>query len=210
MAPMKRQSSAALVILLIFLCGIVCAIWAKAQSAPLKTSVQSKNVKQTGLNGEHKNMQKAIFGAGCFWGVEEAFRHIPGVVSTTVGYSGGNMKDPSYKDVCSGKTGHTEVVEVDYDPSKVAYEKLLDVFFANHDPTTVNRQGPDVGFQYRSVIFYTSPQQESEALAFKEKADKSGKFHAPVVTAIEPAKDFYRAEDYHQQYLEKNGLRVCH
>lgn len=195
------------IFLLLILVWIVAAIDpGKAQASPLHTS----NGKVIAQNGDHKKMQKAIFGAGCFWGVEETFRHIPGVTAVAVGYSGGTMKNPSYHDVCSGKTGHTEVVEVDYDPSKVSYEKLLDTFFANHDPTTLNRQGPDIGVQYRSVIFYTTPEQEAAARAAKEKADKSGTFKRPVVTAIEPAQEFYKAEEYHQHYLEKNGLKVCH
>jgi len=157
-----------------------------------------------------KKMEKAIFGAGCFWGVEATFRHVPGVVSTTVGYSGGTKKDPSYEDVCSGTTGHTEAVEVVYDPSRVTYETLLDVFFANHDPSTRDRQGPDIGYQYRSVVFYTSPEQKALALAAKEKVEKSRKFANRVVTAVEPAREFYKAEEYHQKYLEKKGLKVCH
>ena len=149
--------------------------------------------------------EKATFGAGCFWGVEAAFRQVPGVVATTVGYSGGTFENPTYKDVCSGKTGHAEVVEVEYDPSKVSYDDLLHVFWENHDPTTPNRQGWDVGEQYRSAIFFHTPQQESAARASKEKLERSGKYRRPIVTEITPASTFYRAEDYHQQYLEKRG-----
>lgn len=181
-----------------------------SQNAPDKKVVRQQGSAALAKDGEPKYMEKAIFGAGCFWGVEEVFRRTPGVVSTTVGYSGGTLKNPTYKDVCSGKTGHAEVVEVEYDPAKVSYDTLLNVFFAKHDPTSVNRQGPDFGYQYRSVIFYTTPEQHAQALAAKEKLAASGKYKAPIATAIEPAHEFYRAEDYHQQYLEKNGLKECH
>jgi len=156
------------------------------------------------------SLQKATFGAGCFWGVEAEFRQLPkGVVSTAVGYEGGTMKNPTYRDVCTDRTGHAEVVEVEYDPEKISYEDLLKVFWANHDPTTLNRQGPDVGTQYRSVIFYHTPEQQAAALASKEKLEKSGRYRRPIVTEIVPATSFYRAEDYHQQYLEKRGLSSC-
>jgi len=156
------------------------------------------------------SLQKATFGAGCFWGVEAEFRQLPkGVVSTAVGYEGGTMKNPTYRDVCTDRTGHAEAVEVEYDPEKVSYEDLLKVFWANHDPTTLNRQGPDVGTQYRSVIFYHTPEQQAAALASKEKLEKSGRYRRPIVTEIVPATSFYRAEDYHQQYLEKRGLSSC-
>src|SRR5436305_6136909 len=155
---------------------------------------------------ENVTLEKATFGAGCFWGVEAAFRQIKGVVSTSVGYSGGNYNNPSYKDVCYGRTGHAEVVEVVYDPERVSYNDLLNVFWENHDPTTLNRQGPDIGEQYRSVIFYHTPEQQAAALASKEKLEKSGKYRRPIVTEIVPATTFYRAEEYHQQYLEKRGL----
>jgi peptide-methionine (S)-S-oxide reductase len=161
-------------------------------------------------DGEHKKMQEAIFGAGCFWGVEETFRETPGVTATEVGYSGGNFKDPTYRDVCTDQTGHAEVVKVTYDPAVVSYEKLLKVFWENHNPTSLNFQGPDHGTQYRSVIFYTTPEQEKEAIASKEALAKSGKFKQPIVTQIEAAQPFYRAEEYHQQYLAKKGLKVCH
>jgi peptide-methionine (S)-S-oxide reductase len=153
--------------------------------------------------------ERATFGAGCFWGVEAAFRQIPGVTATAVGYMGGSMKNPTYQDVCTDETGHAEVVEVQYDPSQVSYEQLLNVFWENHNPTTMNRQGPDIGSQYRSAIFIHSPEQESAAKAFKEKLQASGKFSRPIVTEITPAKEFYKAEDYHQQYLEKRGLSHC-
>ena len=154
-------------------------------------------------------MAKALFGAGCFWGVEAAFRQVEGVLATAVGYSGGRKENPTYEDVCSGRTGHAEVVEVEYDPSKVSYEKLLDVFWENHDPTTLNRQGPDVGEQYRSAIFFLAPEQEAAARASKERLEKSGRYKRPIVTEITPASKFYRAEEYHQRYLEKHGLAHC-
>ncbi|MEY2480159.1 MAG: peptide-methionine (S)-S-oxide reductase [Verrucomicrobiota bacterium] len=153
--------------------------------------------------------EKATFGAGCFWGVEATYRNIEGVVNATVGYAGGTKENPTYKDVCTDETGHAEVVEVEFDPARVSYEKLLDVFWANHNPTTLNRQGPDVGTQYRSVIFYHSPQQKAAAEASRDKIDKSGRFNRPVVTQIEPAPKFYRAEEYHQRYLEKRGQTHC-
>jgi peptide-methionine (S)-S-oxide reductase len=153
---------------------------------------------------------KATFAAGCFWGVEETFRNLPGVLSTQVGYTGGSLADPTYEQVCTDRTGHAEAVEIEYDPEKVSYDELLNVFWENHDPTTPNRQGPDIGTQYRSVIFYHSPEQEQDAKASKEALDRSGRFRRPVVTAILPAEPFYRAEEYHQQYLAKRGLSHCH
>jgi peptide-methionine (S)-S-oxide reductase len=155
-------------------------------------------------------MEKATFGAGCFWGVEAAFRQIKGVKATAVGYMGGKLKDPTYQDVCTDRTGHAEVVEVEYDPSEVSYEELLRVFWDNHDPTTLNRQGPDTGTQYRSVIFYHTPEQEAAAKASKDTLAKSGRYKRPIVTEITAAPEFWRAEDYHQQYLEKRGLAQCH
>lgn len=152
----------------------------------------------------------ATFGAGCFWGVEAAFREVPGVLSTEVGYAGGTLENPGYEDVCTDRTGHAEVVRVEFDPAQVSYRDLLRVFWENHDPTQLNRQGPDVGTQYRSVILYHTPEQEAEARASKAAQEQSGKYQRPVVTQIEPAPAFYRAEDYHQQYLEKRGLRHCH
>ncbi|HXM78526.1 MAG TPA: peptide-methionine (S)-S-oxide reductase MsrA [Thermoanaerobaculia bacterium] len=154
-------------------------------------------------------MSKATFAAGCFWGVEAAFRQVPGVRSTAVGYSGGTLEAPTYADVCNGHTGHAEVVEVDFDPARVSYNALLDVFWENHDPTTLNRQGPDVGEQYRSAVFFHDPEQEKTARASKEKLERSGRFRRPIVTEITPASRFWRAEEYHQQYLEKKGLASC-
>ena|SRR6202167_2925743 len=155
-------------------------------------------------------MSKAIFAAGCFWGVEATFRQLPGVISTRVGYTGGQTSDPTYKEVCTDRTGHAEAVEVTYDPAKLAYEKLLEVFWGNHDPTQVNRQGPDYGSQYRTAIFFTTPEQETAARASKEALEKSHRFSKPIATQIVPAVTFYEAEDYHQQYLEKKGLASCH
>jgi peptide-methionine (S)-S-oxide reductase len=155
-------------------------------------------------------MAIATFGAGCFWGVEAAFRQIKGVTSTAVGYLGGTLENPTYKDVCTGTTGHAEVVQIEYDPAAVSYEGLLNVFWTNHDPTTLNRQGPDVGIQYRSAIFFHTPEQEATAKASKDALDQSGRFRRPIVTEITPASEFYPAEEYHQQYLEKRGLSHCH
>ena len=154
--------------------------------------------------------ETATFGAGCFWGVEAAFRQIPGVVGTAVGYLGGTLVNPTYHDVCTDRTGHAEVVQVEFDPTKVTYDQLLEVFWTNHDPTTLNRQGPDHGSQYRSAIFYHSPAQQQAAIASKEQLSKSGRFRRPIVTEITEASTFYRAEEYHQQYLEKRGLSSCH
>jgi len=155
-------------------------------------------------------MANAMFGAGCFWGVEAAFRRVKGVRSTAVGYAGGHLKNPTYHDVCTDTTGHAEVVRVEYDPAVTPYDELLNVFWENHDPTTLNRQGPDVGRQYRSAIFFESPEQEAAARASKERLEKSGRYRRPIVTQIEPATEFWRAEEYHQQYLEKRGLATCH
>jgi peptide-methionine (S)-S-oxide reductase len=155
-------------------------------------------------------MATATFGAGCFWGVEAAFRQVKGVTSTAVGYMGGSLSDPTYEDVCTDRTGHAEVVQVEYDPSQVSYDDLLRVFWENHDPTTLNRQGPDSGTQYRSVIFFHTPEQEAAAKASKEALAKPGRLKRPIVTEIKPAPEFWRAEEYHQQYLEKRGLAHCH
>ena len=151
-----------------------------------------------------KQTQKATFGAGCFWGVEAAFRKIPGVVDIAVGYMGGSLENPTYEDVCGNATGHAEVVEVVYDPKKVSYEELLNVFWNIHDPTQINMQGPDVGAQYRSVIFYHTEEQKMEAEKSKAELNVSGKLKKPVATAIEPASKFWRAEEYHQRYAEKH------
>jgi peptide-methionine (S)-S-oxide reductase len=153
--------------------------------------------------------EKATFAAGCFWGVEKIFEALPGVVSTQVGYTGGHVKDPSYEMVCTGLTGHAEALEATYDPSKIKYEKLLETFWKYHDPTTLNRQGNDVGSQYRSAIFYHSPEQKKAAERSKAILEKSGIFKKPIVTEIVPASEFYRAEEYHQQYLQKNPNGYC-
>src|SRR5579863_75798 len=154
-------------------------------------------------------MAKATFAAGCFWGVEATFRQIPGVTGTRVGYIGGRTANPTYKDVCTDGTGHAEAVEVDYDPAKLSYAKLLETFWENHDPTQVNRQGPDWGTQYRSAIFFHSPEQEAEAKASKQALETSGRYRKPIATQIVAAATFYEAEYYHQQYLEKRGLASC-
>ncbi|MDP2691821.1 MAG: peptide-methionine (S)-S-oxide reductase MsrA [bacterium] len=156
------------------------------------------------------NTQLATFGAGCFWGVEETFRKLPGVLETMVGYEGGETKNPSYEEVCAKGTGHAEVVQVEFDPDKISYEKLLNIFWENHNPTTPNQQGPDFGSQYRSVIFFHNPEQKKKAQASKEKLEASGKWKNPIVTEIVTAKPFYKAEDYHQQYLMKRGEDSCH
>lgn len=155
-------------------------------------------------------MSKATFAAGCFWGVEAAFREVKGVSSTRVGYTGGAMENPTYRDVCTDRTGHAEAVEVTYDPAQVSYNDLLKVFWENHDPTQLNRQGPDHGSQYRSAIFYHDEAQEAAARASKERLEEAHRFRRPIVTQIVPAPRFYEAEDYHQQYLEKRGLATCH
>ena len=152
----------------------------------------------------------ATFGAGCFWGVEVTFRNVPGVKDALVGYLGGTLKNPTYRDVCTGRTGHAEVVQVKYDPAEVSYDKLLDVFWENHDPTTLNRQRPDVGTQYRSAIFHHTPKQQRAAEESKARLEASGRFRRPIVTEITEASAFYPAEDYHQRYLEKRGLASCH
>jgi peptide-methionine (S)-S-oxide reductase len=154
-------------------------------------------------------MEKAIFAAGCFWGVEAAFRQLKGVRSTQVGYTGGSVANPSYELVCGGRTGHAEAVEVTYDPAQVSYNELLELFWENHDPTTLNRQGPDIGAQYRSAIFFLTPEQEQAARESKEQLQKSGKHKREVVTEITKASEFYSAEDYHQQYFEKRGISHC-
>jgi peptide-methionine (S)-S-oxide reductase len=155
-------------------------------------------------------MDVATFAAGCFWGVEHEFRKINGVAEAFCGYSNGHTENPSYPEVCSGRTGHAEVVQVTYDPGVVSYSELVQAFFDMHDPTQLNRQGPDVGDQYRSGIFYHNDQQKEEAMQVKERLDKEGAFPRPIVTRIEPVKTFYKAEEYHQKYFEKNGVQYCH
>ena len=154
-------------------------------------------------------MEKATFAEGCFWGVEANFQSTPGVISAVSGYTGGKTENPSYEDVCSGRTGHAEAVEVEFDPAKVSYDDLLKIFWTSHDPTTPNRQGPDVGTQYRSAIFFHDAAQEAAARASKEALEKSGKLKRPIVTEIVAAGPFYRAEEYHQKYFAKHGLHGC-
>jgi peptide-methionine (S)-S-oxide reductase len=156
-----------------------------------------------------QTVEKATFAAGCFWGVEAAFRQVPGVTATRVGYAGGTVENPTYELVCSDGTGHAEAVEVRYDPERVVYDDLLEIFWSNHNPTTRNRQGFDIGSQYRSAIFFHSPEQEAAARASKERLEAEGRFRNPIVTEIQPAPEFYEAEDYHQQYLEKRGRSSC-
>jgi peptide-methionine (S)-S-oxide reductase len=198
---MKRHKSLWFIIVLLAAvvpalgCGADSKTDAAAQVAPVEGAIK---------------MEKATFGAGCFWGVEDAFRKIDGVVATQVGYTGGKTDSPTYKDVCTDRTGHAEAVEVTYDPSKVSYEDLLKVFWSVHDPTQMNRQGPDTGSQYRSVIFYHNAEQEKLAKASKQALQASGKHGRQIVTEIVPAGKFHRAEEYHQQYLEKRGMGTCH
>jgi peptide-methionine (S)-S-oxide reductase len=163
------------------------------------------------LMAEGENLEKATFAAGCFWGVEAAFRQVEGVVETAVGYTGGKKDHPTYEDVCSGTTGHAEAVQITFDPARITYEKLLSVFWSVHDPTQVNRQGPDIGTNYRSAIFYHTPAQKAAAEASKADLERSGRFgKRPIATEIAPASTFWRAEEYHQRYFEKHGLRACH
>lgn len=161
------------------------------------------------MAADSADLKQAYFGAGCFWKVQYIFSKTPGVVKTKVGYSGGNLANPTYEQVCGHNTKHVETVQVEYDPKKVTFKKLLEVFWAQHDPTTLNRQGPDVGDQYRSVIFYTDQKQKEEALEYKKQLTDAHKFSRPIITAIEPAAKFYDAEDYHQDYFKKHG-QVCH
>jgi peptide-methionine (S)-S-oxide reductase len=157
------------------------------------------------------DLQTATFGAGCFWGVESNFRQIPGVVDARVGYLGGTLDNPTYEDVCTDRTGHAEVVQLTYDPNVVSYDQLLDAFWKLHDPTQRNRQGPDYGTQYRSAIFFHTPEQEASAKRSKEHLDASGQYKRPIVTEITAASKFYPAEDYHQRYFEKRGIApTCH
>lgn len=154
-------------------------------------------------------VERVMFGAGCFWGVEARFMQLEGVTATAVGYSGGRTENPTYKQVCTDTTGHAEVVYVEYDPSRIGFEKLLDVFFTAHDPTQVNRQGPDVGSQYRSAIYYYTPAQQAAAVATRQRLEAAGRFKRPIATQVEPAGEFWKAEEYHQKYLQKRGLTTC-
>jgi peptide-methionine (S)-S-oxide reductase len=180
------------------------------ESSPVVNATRTKGLASTlGKPSTSGKVEKATFGAGCFWGVEATFRRVEGVLETAVGFMGGTVENPTYHRVCTGKTGHAEVVHLTYDPSKVSYEQLLDVFWRCHDPTTLNRQGPDIGTQYRSVIFAHTDAQLAAATASKAALDKSGRFKRPIVTEIRPAGQFYRAEEYHQQYNEKHGFAAC-
>ena len=156
------------------------------------------------------NLQKATFAAGCFWGVEEVFRKLKGVKSTMVGYTGGKFENPSYEDVCTDETGHAEAIQVQYDPNEISYEQLLKVFWSVHDPTTKDRQGPDIGSQYRSMISYHTSEQETLAKKIKEELERSGKFKSKIVTEIVPTSSFYKAEEYHQKYYQKRGGGSCY
>ena len=155
-------------------------------------------------------IEKATFGAGCFWGVEARFAEMPGVLDTAVGYEGGELEHPTYKEVCTDRTGHAEVVEVTFDPSRLPYETLLDAFFALHDPTQVDRQGPDFGTQYRSVVFAHSAEQLQQAKEKIAELNATGAYRKPIATQVEPAMTFWKAEEYHQRYLEKRGMVHCH
>jgi peptide-methionine (S)-S-oxide reductase len=172
--------------------------------------MKSEIRKNSGTERKNSSTEIAIFAAGCFWGVEELFRTRKGVISTEVGYTGGNSRNPSYENVCYGNTEHAEAVKIEYDPSMVSYDELLELFWNSHNPTTLNRQGWDVGDQYRSAIFYTTEKQKIAAMNSKEKMGKSGRWNNPIVTQIVAAKPFYPAEEYHQKYLMKKGLKTCH
>lgn len=198
---------------LVLITGRNAAAFGRAREAALSRAVQAaqqKTQKNETTKGTKRMTEKATFGAGCFWGVEETFRQTPGVIEAVSGYAGGTLENPTYQDVCTGRTGHAEVVEVTYDPAKVRYEDLLKVFYENHNPTTLNRQGPDMGTQYRSAVFFHSPEQKAIAEKMKTELDKSGVFKKPIVTEVTPASAFYRAEEYHQRYLAKRGLSSCH
>lgn len=179
-----------------------------AMNSPANQDKAAAQAETKAVTAQKREM--AMFGAGCFWGVEATFRKVPGVLDTAVGYSGGHTKNPTYKQVCTDRTGHAEVILIEFDPAKVSYKQLLEVFWANHDPTTVNRQGPDVGTQYRSVVFYFTPEQAAAAKAMKTELTKVKRFRRPIVTQIVQAGEFWPAEEYHQRYLEKKGLDSCH
>lgn len=191
--------------------AVMCTLGCANQEPTSAPAAANSTATVTATETSKVKTEKATFGAGCFWGVEAEFSKVPGVVSTAVGYCGGKTKNPTYKDVCTDETGHAEVIEIEFDPAKVSFEQLVEIFWELHDPTTLNRQGPDYGAQYRSVIFFHSPEQERIAKASKEKLDKSGVFRSPIVTQIVAAQPFYRAEEYHQKYFEKKGMaESCH
>lgn len=195
------------------LVGLALAISGALAGCTMQTDAQQSETAQTSSEGQGERemaTETATFGAGCFWGVEEKFRCTPGVTDTEVGYAGGHTENPTYKEVCSHGTGHAEVVQLQYDPEQISYEELLKIFFEMHDPTQVNRQGPDVGDQYRSVIFYHTDEQKQAAEQMKSELDDSGRFSRPIATQIESAPKFWPAEDYHQEYLKKRGGGACH
>jgi peptide methionine sulfoxide reductase msrA/msrB len=195
-----------IIVALVALATVILGAVAQKQQARTMETSQMNQLTLKELN----KYPKATFAAGCFWHVESSFRKVPGVLSTQVGYTGGHLIEPSYKQVCKGRTGHAEAVQLVYDPNQLTYEQLLKVFWNIHDPTTLNRQGPDIGTQYRAAIFYHNPEQLEAATKSKEELQKSGKVRGKIVTQIVPAKEFYRAEEYHQRYFEKQGLSVCH
>jgi peptide-methionine (S)-S-oxide reductase len=178
-------------------------------SAFLSVRPTGRQNRTNGFSKQEDKLMKATFGAGCFWGVEMSFRRLDGVVDAAVGYAGGHTDNPTYRDVCAHGTGHAEVVEVDFDPARISYEDLLGAFFEMHDPTQLNRQGPDVGDQYRSVIFFHTPEQLETAERFKRDLEAAGRFARPIATAVEPAPTFWRAEEVHQRYIEKRGTSGC-
>jgi peptide-methionine (S)-S-oxide reductase len=175
----------------------------------MDTNTNTEITMDTNTDTKKATSELATFGAGCFWGVEDAFRQVPGVLDVTVGYEGGTLDDPSYQQVCSHTTGHAEVAQVEYDPAQISYDDLLKVFWSIHDPTQLNRQGPDVGDQYRSVIFTHTPEQQAAAEASKQTLEDAKTYKRPIVTLVEPAQPFYRAEEYHQRYFAKHGLSHC-
>jgi peptide-methionine (S)-S-oxide reductase len=207
----KRNGLKTIAIALAFLGSVLIASNFARKDDNIMSCPKDCNIRQRPAKTpcEAGRYEKATFAAGCFWGVEAAFRRVPGVISTSVGYTGGNFKNPNYGDVCAGITGHAEAVEVIYDPAEVSYEKLLKVFWSIHDPTTLNRQGPDVGSQYRSAIFFHNQNQRTAAEASMQELHKSGRFERPIVTEIAPASKFHRAEEYHQRYLEKQCRSSC-
>jgi peptide-methionine (S)-S-oxide reductase len=201
--------------------GVVAAVYLSARTtaspqaasvvpAPSVPSGEKKMITAKIAESKSGKTAQAVFGAGCFWGVEAAFRRTPGVLSTEVGYAGGSILSPTYEQVCTDTTGHAEVVRVEYDPAEISFAQLLDVFFENHNPTQLNRQGPDFGKQYRSVVFYADAAEQQAAEAAKEKLAASGKWNKPIVTQVTPLLNYFPAEGYHQQYLEKRGLTHCH
>lgn len=215
---MRTGNATYLILGLVILAGAASAMFlfrtvpsiAPSPDAPPPQQETKKVIQSKIAESKSGRVETAVFGAGCFWGVEAAFRRTPGVLSTTVGYEGGSVLNPTYEQVCTDTTGHAEVVQVEFDPGQITYEQLLDVFFTNHNPTQLNRQGPDFGTQYRTAIFYFNDVQKQQAEAAKAALAASGKFSKPIVTEITPHTVFFPAEGYHQQYLEKRGLTHCH